>query len=138
MQDLLTKLLKTGVKTSEFWVTIGALILPYALQIPQDTASTWALAHGGAVAGYIVAAAYIAGRAYVKGKTLQALGEHALADAQAREALALVPQSAPSGELRGALALARAADRQDISDPGQLRAIVKQIAAASTSAQLGP
>src|SRR3954468_5971021 len=85
LQDLLGRLLKSGVKTSEFWVAILALLLPYVIDIPNDRVAAWTAAHGWV--GGLVAAVYIAARAYIKGQQVQAIGEPALADAQARDAI---------------------------------------------------
>ena len=134
MQDILSKVLKSGVKTSEFWVTIGALLLPYVLQIPQDQASSWAIAHGGAWAGYAVAAAYVLARAYIKGKQVQAIGGDAVAAAQTTELLAQYPDApALPADLRNAIASARAAQAQGMS-PEVMQSVIAAIVTAATKA----
>lgn len=132
MQDILNKVLKSGVKTSEFWVTIAALLLPYVLQIPQDQASTWAIAHGGAWAGYAVAGAYILARAYIKGKQVAAIGPDAVAAAQTQELLAQYPDApALPADLRNAIAAARAAQAQGMG-PEVMQQVISAIVAAAT------
>jgi hypothetical protein len=139
MQYILSKVLKSGVKTSEFWVTIAALLLPYMLQIPQDQASTWAIAHGGAWAGYVVAAAYIVARAYIKGKQVAAIGPDVVAGAQAQELLAQYPDApALPADLRNAIAAARAAQAQGLPPEAMQQVVSAIIAAAAKSTAATP
>lgn len=139
MQDILGKVLKSGVKTSEFWVTIGALLLPYLLQVPQDQASSWAIAHGGAWAGYVVAAAYVLARAYIKGKQVQAIGSDAVAAAQTTELLSLYPDApALPADLRNAIAAARAAQAQGMSADVMQQVLAAIIAAATKPTTTAP
>ena len=137
MNDILGKVLKSGVKTSEFWVTIGALLLPYALQIPENSATAWAIAHGGAWAGYAVAGVYIAARAYIKGKQVSAIGQDALADQQARDLLAAYPDVVPlSAELRNAIAAARGMLAQGADPVVMQQAVARIVAAAAAAGQV--
>lgn len=73
MTAILLKLLKAGVRTSEFWLSVLALALPYLLDMGSDRVQAWGAAHGWI--GGLVVAVYVAGRAYVKGQTARAMGD---------------------------------------------------------------
>lgn len=65
--------LRSGVRTSEFWVTIitGIVFLVGAF-VPDDVARKWAAEHGWI--GGLVVAVYIAARTYIKATALKVLG----------------------------------------------------------------
>lgn len=64
--------LRSGARTSEFWVTIvtGLLFILGAF-VPDSVAQKWAQEHGWI--GGLVVAVYIAARAYVKATALKVL-----------------------------------------------------------------
>lgn len=72
MLGFLESILKSGVKTSEFWLSLLALVLPYLANIGSDSVNAWGAAHGWI--GGLVVAVYVAARAYVKGQTAKAAG----------------------------------------------------------------
>lgn len=72
MFTFIQMLLKAGVKTSEFWLSVLAIVLPYIADIGSDKVTSWTAMHGWI--GGLVAAVYVAARAYVKGQTAQAVG----------------------------------------------------------------
>lgn len=103
--QLIQKAMKGGVKTSEFWVAVLALVLPY-ISAPlfnhlDPIVQTFAL-HAGWIGG-LVAAVYVAVRGYVKGQTVKsetiypAAVAHAIAYTPDPESLA----SAREGEAKG-------------------------------------
>lgn len=62
--------LKKGVQTSEFWITILTLILYFVVTfLPTDLVQKWSQSHGWI--GGLVAAVYVAARAYVKGNAVK-------------------------------------------------------------------
>lgn len=61
--------LTKGVMTTEFWVTMLAIILPFAFSLSDNHVMAWAAAHGWV--GGLVASVYVAARAYVKGSALR-------------------------------------------------------------------
>lgn len=61
--------LTKGVQTTEFWVTLLAIALPFVFSLFDNQVSQWAASHGWA--GGLVAAVYVAARAYVKGSALK-------------------------------------------------------------------
>jgi uncharacterized membrane protein YqaE (UPF0057 family) len=75
MIEMISMLLKSGVKTSEFWLSLIALVLPYFADLGSDKVAAWTSGHGWI--GGLVAAVYVAARAYVKGQTAKAVGSAA-------------------------------------------------------------
>lgn len=61
--------LTKGVMTSEFWVTIAAIALPFVFSLSDTPVMQWAAAHGWV--GGLVASVYVGARAYVKGSALR-------------------------------------------------------------------
>lgn len=61
--------LARGVRTSEFWVTVAALLLPFVFSVSNDYVMRWTAAHGWI--GELVAAMFVAGRSYVKGSAVR-------------------------------------------------------------------
>lgn len=61
--------LTKGVMTSEFWITVLAIALPFAFSLSDTPVMQWTAAHGWI--GGLVASVYIAARAYVKGSALR-------------------------------------------------------------------
>lgn len=61
--------LKRGLMTSEFWVTILAIMLPLVFSLSDNRVMAWAASHGWV--GGLVASVYVAARAYVKGSALR-------------------------------------------------------------------
>lgn len=62
--------LRGGVKTSEFWLTVLTVVL-YAIGafVPDTVAQRWGLEHGWV--GGLVVAVYIAARGYLKATALK-------------------------------------------------------------------
>lgn len=61
--------LTKGIQTSEFWVTMLAIILPFVFSFSDSAILRWTAAHGWV--GGLVASVYVAARAYVKGSALR-------------------------------------------------------------------
>lgn len=79
MWEILSKAAKGGVRSSEFWLSLLAIVLPVA-----DNAASNAHGTSGIVAGAVVAAAYSVSRAIVKAKTVDAAAPQASSEAAAR------------------------------------------------------
>ena len=71
--ELIQKAMKGGFKTSEFWVAVLSLLLPYIVAPIFDKLDPIVqqyVVHSGWVGG-LVAAVYVAVRGYVKGQTVK-------------------------------------------------------------------
>lgn len=79
MWEILSRAAKGGVRTSEFWLSVLALVLPAADSMASQQHGT-----AGIVAGAVVAAAYSASRAFVKGRTVDAAAPQAGSEAALR------------------------------------------------------
>jgi hypothetical protein len=75
MLELLRAAMKGGFRTSEFWLSALAVVLPLA-----DTAASNAHGTVGIIASAGVAAAYAVSRGYVKGKAASAVSTAAASE----------------------------------------------------------
>lgn len=75
MLAILSAVMKRGVMTSEFWLSVLALVLPFLSSLSDPAVQAWGDAHGWV--GGLVVAVYVAARAYVKGQTVKVAAEPA-------------------------------------------------------------
>lgn len=75
LSDILDKALKGGWRTSEFWLAVLALLLPYISHLLTDQVTTQVATWAGTlpgVLGMLVVAAYTLGRSWVKAHAVTA------------------------------------------------------------------
>lgn len=75
MLAILAAAMKRGAMTSEFWLSLLALVLPLLAQLAEPSVQAWGDAHGWV--GGLVVAVYVAARAYVKGQAVRVAAEPA-------------------------------------------------------------
>jgi hypothetical protein len=78
MLELFGKAMKGGVRTSEFWLSVAALLLPFA-----DNAAAQMHGTAGVVVGGVVAGAYAISRGMVKAKAVETTAAAAASEAAA-------------------------------------------------------